>query len=49
MKLFENSSSVRIERRVETNEIDALVLDVLAKHLEIIGVKKCVHGKSREV
>ena len=33
---------VRVERRVEIDEIDALVGDMLAQHLEIVTVEKLI-------
>ena len=36
--------AVRIERRVEVDQIDILVLDVVAQDLEIVTVVKRIHG-----
>ena len=39
--------SVGIERRVEIDQIDRLILDVVAKDLQIVAVVEGVHKRSR--
>jgi hypothetical protein len=36
---------VGIERRIEIDEIDALVLDVLAQNGKVVTIKECVAGR----
>jgi hypothetical protein len=39
-------AGLAVERRVETDEIDAGIADLVAQHVEVVAIIKCVgHGR----